>query len=111
MTKRDQFVKSVAFYCKEIHELAIANGFWEAQASDVPANVGEKIALIHSEVSEALETLREKNVDQAALAEELADVVIRVMDLSERFQLDLGLAVLKKHDINKKRPWKHGKAF
>ena len=45
------------------------------------------------------------------LADELADIVIRTLDLAERFKIDLGSAMLSKHAVNTKRPYKHGKAF
>ena len=42
---------------------------------------------------------------------ELADVVIRIMDMCEHYEIDLGAVIMEKHDFNKKRPYKHGKKF
>jgi len=78
-------------------------GFWECD------NFGEKIALIHSEVSEALEAHRSGNKEN--LAEELADTILRVMDIAGRLQLPLGKALMDKAQFNLTRPYKHGKPY
>ena len=45
------------------------------------------------------------------VAEELADVVIRVMDYAVGYQYDVGGALLRKMEKNRWRPPKHGKMF
>ena len=87
---------------KEIHQLATQQGFW-----DHPVSIPEKLALIHSEVSEALEADRAG----VAITEELADIVIRVMDLAEHLGVDLNKAIEAKHLINLSRPYKHDKRY
>ena len=53
-------------------------------------NVAEKIALIHSEVSEAYEAYRHKNIDgKDGFREELGDIVQRVLHLCGVFNIDL----------------------
>jgi NTP pyrophosphatase (non-canonical NTP hydrolase) len=96
-----------------IHGVAVDHGWW-----DESRNNGECIALMHSELSEALEALRHHRPvsDHIApiglLEEELADVIIRVLDFSEALNLDIGSALLKKIEFNRTRPHKHGgKAF
>lgn len=69
-------------------------------------NVGEKIALIHSEVSEAFEAYRHKNIDgKDGFKEELGDVVQRVLHLSGIFGIDVEAEILKKMESNKTRNW------
>jgi NTP pyrophosphatase (non-canonical NTP hydrolase) len=75
---------------------------WESSEHKIPAI----LALIHSEVSEALEAFR-KN-DKVNFEEEMADVIIRCLDCTEGLKLDIGAAILKKLEKNKTRGPRHG---
>ena len=80
-------------------------------------NDGEMIALIQSEASEALEALRQGNPPDDKIPEfsgaeaELADVIIRIMDLSERRGWRVAEALVAKAKMNMTRAYKHGKNF
>jgi NTP pyrophosphatase (non-canonical NTP hydrolase) len=70
-------------------------------------SVGEKIALIHSEVSEAYQAYRFGNMDgKDGFKEELGDIVQRVLHLAGIFGIDLEVEILKKIETNKTREWK-----
>lgn len=69
-------------------------------------NVGEKIALIHSEISEAYEAFRHKNIDgKDGFKEELGDAVQRILHLCGVFHIDIVKEIKKKIKNNKKRIW------
>jgi NTP pyrophosphatase (non-canonical NTP hydrolase) len=87
--------------CKEAYMSAKSKG-WH----DEPREMGTLLALIHSEVSEALEADRKGNTEN--FAEELADVCIRVFDLCGAKGIDLEAAISKKMEYNKSRTYKHG---
>ena len=73
------------------------------------ALVAEKLVLIHSEISEALEGYRKNLMDdklthRPALEVELADAIIRIMDLAGALNLDIAGAIIEKMDFNARRP-------
>ena len=73
------------------------------------ALVAEKLCLIHSEVSEAMEGHRKGLMDdklphRTAIEVELADAVIRIGDLCGALGLDLGAAIAEKMAFNAVRP-------
>ena len=69
-------------------------------------NFGEKIALIHAEISEVLEAYRRSQFGgKDGLAEELADVIIRIFHLAGIYNIDLEKEILAKMELNKNRDW------
>lgn len=94
---------------KDIYRIARDHGWWEGERND-----GELIALMHSELSEALEGLRHDNPPSehipefSAVEEEFADVIIRILDMSQARGYRIGEAVLAKMEFNRNRPYKHG---
>lgn len=111
-----------------LYEANVKKGFWEVPSwAKEPAGPGvaagylllkraEKIALMHSELSEALEGIRgestsDKIPEFTAEEEEMADLYIRLMDYAGGFNLRLGEAIVAKLAFNATRPHKHGKAF
>jgi NTP pyrophosphatase (non-canonical NTP hydrolase) len=100
---------------ERVHNLARAKGWYDGGER----NVGEVIALMHSELSEALEEWRTgrdpRDVYEGANGKpegfgvELADCVIRIMDTCEAHGIDLERLIELKHAFNETRPYKHGK--
>ena len=98
--------------------LAKNSGWWNDLKTGEPLNskrgeapkinVPEKLCLIHSEVSEAMEGHRKNLMDdklpsRKMLEVELADAVIRCFDLAGGLGLDLGGAITEKLDYNATR--------
>lgn len=72
------------------------------------ALVAEKLALIHSEISEAMEGARKNLMDdklphRKMIEVELADALIRILDLAGALHLDLAGAIQEKLAFNKTR--------
>lgn len=122
--------------CDSAYAQSFASGFWEATDSisnalydlDRDAHdayrrtvIAEKLALIHSEVSEVLEEVRAGRAPTEAyyredgkpegIPSELADVVIRIGDLCGAMGIDLNAAVHDKMRFNRTREHLHGKKF
>jgi len=103
-----------------VHKCAVDHGWWDSDRS-----IGEAIALCHSELSEALEESRSGRLEEyrkgladtyeldkpEGMVVELADCVIRIMDLCEHLGVDLQMAIEHKHAFNINRPYKHGRSF
>lgn len=123
--------KSLNDWRDEAYRIAQEHGFKDA-------SVGEDIALMHSELSEALEDHRAGRLPHELLWErsdgitcrtprdaqsgdekmdspkpvgipsELADVIIRILHFSGKHGIDIEAAVREKMAYNESRPFKHG---
>lgn len=94
--------KSLSEYCAYCHEIAKEKGFWDEER-----NVGEALMLVVTEIAEAMEGHRHQDHDN--FREEIADAFIRLFDFCGGMGIDIEAEIQKKCDVNKKRPYKHGK--
>ncbi len=118
-------IKALRELQNEIHASNVKAGWWtDLTAIPEQANlvsharrgsrlgkaiVAEKLALIHSEVTEALEGARKNLMDdklphRKMIEVELADAVIRIFDLAGALDLDLAGAIKEKREFNQTRP-------
>lgn len=105
-----------------IYEDAVAHGLWESTDYTVKECIEE--ARQEGEPADqeemmrgwAMETIRREvneleyaSEDAEAYAEELADVIIASLSVAGKLGIDIDAAVRRKMEINRARPWKHGK--
>lgn len=110
----DLLIAAFDFAVDEVHGNAVAHGWWDNEPADVTTSNVVKVALMHTELSEATEALRQGDPPDDKLPEfssfevELADAMIRIMDLAGKRKLRLGAAIVAKHAYNRTRTYKHG---
>ena len=104
---------------KEIHKNATEKGFWDYMYENLEPKAdafiffAKQIAMIHSEGTEVLEALRKQKGEQEVV-EELADIIIRVLDLYEGLRMNgdvkdsLNDVLMRKLEINTRREKMHG---
>lgn len=105
------------------HQTSLNHGWYEGTTLPLTCadTIGMKLALIHSEASEALEDVRDGHmaeefkeqdddtVKPVGFPSELADVVIRVFDLARACDVkDFAGAIQRKMAFNRTRPYRHG---
>lgn len=108
----------------EISSVSESKGFWDMDDVGDIGLVCTKLVLIASEVSEALATFRNEYDDSEEdgvtkmtemqeddFAEEVADIIIRCLDLTGYYGFDIGNIILNKMEKNRQRPYRHGKRF
>lgn len=136
---------TIAWLMAMSHKTAYEHGWWDGVGNEpvvfdevcghahVDRNIGEQLALFHSEVSEALEEWRAghaltevyhvqrelgREPDGTVIMSkpgkpegfpiELADILIRVFDTAAAYHIDLESALLEKMAYNESRPYRHG---
>jgi hypothetical protein len=108
------FVEVMDWLQAEAHRNAVEKGFYLE-----PPTFGDQIALVHSELSEALECWRDgmgpvgiqrEGDKPVGIGVELADAVIRIADMAQTWGIELGPAILEKMKYNRGRPIRHGRA-
>lgn len=118
---------------KQVHQLAREKGWWpvvktKAQGERLnleEVNIPEKLMLMTSELGEALEWYRKQDEEFLPFETpvmytgnnqekpdgfwiELADVIIRILDLAGAYGIDMESLIKEKHEYNKTRPFRHG---
>lgn len=121
---------AIRMFSKACHVNADRHGWWEEER-----NFGEMLALMHSELSEALEAWRDgddpttisyewplNSAGESAefdpefggtpkaigVASEFADVIIRILDTCYKLNIPVAQALIEKHAYNFERPYRHG---
>lgn len=98
-----------------VYRNSIDKGFYEL---DKVRDFDGMLANVHGEVSEALqewrngrgmtETYHNEDFKPEGIPSELADIIIRVLDICAHFDINIEEAVWHKVSYNLNRPYRHG---
>jgi NTP pyrophosphatase (non-canonical NTP hydrolase) len=118
-----KFGKTIPEMTAEVRTNNIEKGWRPAQGGAGSNTFGDYIALLHSELSEALEAYRDHRLADATgiddtfvdglskpegVGSEFADVLIRLLDTCDVFGIDLATEYERKVAYNRTRPFQHG---
>lgn len=108
---------------KAVHDLAWEKG-WHSEEETRDAFIERACNNLHDEISELHEAWRNNEIDLpcdkaekmimaglqplTCLEEEMADIIIRVLDNCKKLGVDIQRAVETKHKFNSTRPIRHG---
>lgn len=108
--------KTIRVWSRDIHSLAQTKGWWGETGHHSERPMSEAITNIHAEISEAWECYRAgemafttaDNGKPEGFWVEIADTIIRCLDLCDAYQVDIEHIMALKHEFNKSRPFRHG---
>jgi NTP pyrophosphatase (non-canonical NTP hydrolase) len=111
------YLRDLDDFSHTLHAQALQKGFYKSydRIKDDDSIIFhlKQLAMIHSEVSEVLEAMRKEKGDDVVV-EELADIIIRVLDFwaflcqTQYTNLSLADAIVNKMEKNLQRPKMHG---
>jgi NTP pyrophosphatase (non-canonical NTP hydrolase) len=111
------YLKDMDDLAHTLHAHAKKKGFYEPYENmneqDYVVFYLKQLAMVHSEVSEVLEAIRKEKGDDVVV-EELADIIIRVLDFwaflsqTQYTNKSLAQAIVNKMEKNMERPAMHG---
>lgn len=120
------FIREFKRVQKRMYKISDDHGFHDSDYTEGEAKldsnyarqyreqISQRLMLTVSELSEALEAIRHDNPPDShipkftGLEAELADAVIRILDLAETTHCRLAEAIIAKAAYNARRPYKHG---
>lgn len=103
-------IRAINALADDIHADNVFAGWWTNLHTGEPLdrNMGELLCLVHSEISEAMEGHRKDLMDdklphRKMIEVELADAMIRILDIAGWKSMDLGGAIAEKRAYNAQR--------
>lgn len=109
-------MKRHKYYSSDLNKVAAEIGIWRREKGFSTPNrfIEEKVPEIQSKLMLAVAELGEaceasRKLDLANFAEEIADTIIRCLDLTDALEIDIAQAIHDKMLVNEGREHLHGK--
>lgn len=110
-----KFLKYFRIVQKQLFDASLEKGHHDFDLYDWKTlDAFRLLGLMHTEITECMQIIKRHGLTDLAkkwrdkLAEELADVIIRIMDFAELHELDVAEALRKKAQFNITRPHQFG---
>lgn len=88
-----------------VKELELQRGFDDQNALEKCLLLGEEMGELFKAIRKAMNLKTDINSNIGSVKEEIADMVIYLCAIANRFEIDIEQAFREKEEINKKREW------
>lgn len=88
-----------------VNNLETLRGFGNQNALEKCLLLGEEVGELFKAVRRTAKLNTDINSDIGSISEEIADILIYLCSIANRFEIDIELAFREKEEINKKRTW------
>ena len=105
---KDEIKTGINVMSRIAHGTAVDKGWYTNFDPDNRREMVLHLALIMTELGEAVQVLREPELDKGRLTEEMADAILRIASFCEARGLPLAEVLVAKMETNMTRPYKHG---
>jgi NTP pyrophosphatase (non-canonical NTP hydrolase) len=92
-------------YQKYVNELELERGFIDQNALEKCLLLGEEIGELFKAVRKNIKLKTDVNANVSPIKEELADILIYICAIANRFDIDMEEAFIEKEEVNKQRKW------
>ncbi|MEE4197471.1 MAG: MazG nucleotide pyrophosphohydrolase domain-containing protein [Bacteroidales bacterium] len=92
-------------YQDYVKQLETERGFIDQNAIEKCLLLGEEMGELFKAVRKVMKLKTDVNSDVGSVKEEIADILIYLCSIANRFNIDIEQAFREKEEINKKRAW------
>lgn len=92
-------------YQEYVHMLEIQRGFIDQNVIIKSLLLGEEMGELFKAIRKAINIKTDVNANINPVKEEIADILIYLCSIANRFDIDIEEAFREKEEINKKRQW------
>jgi NTP pyrophosphatase (non-canonical NTP hydrolase) len=96
---------TISDFQEYVKELELQRGFDDQTAIEKCLLLGEEMGELFKAIRKTVKLKTDINANVSSVKEEIADILIYLCAISNRFDIDIEQAFREKEEINKKREW------